>query len=173
MSKLTEVIKKGESKILEFKSDLPVGTGLAKSAVAFSNMAGGMIPIGVEDGTGTVAGLTDEQIFNYPDRIADILFDSCHPAIIPDIFTECVNGKMVLGIRIHPGPLKPYYLKTRGEASGTYIRVGATNKPADGEMIRELAISDRAVKKQIKLLKDGGRLKRVGPDRGGYWQITE
>lgn len=47
MSDLKNRIKKGEGKTLEFKSDLPGGTGLAKSAVAFSNMAGGVILIGV------------------------------------------------------------------------------------------------------------------------------
>ncbi len=41
------------------------------------------------------------------------------------------------------------------------------------KMAAELGVSDRAVKKQIKGLKDEGRLRRVGPDRGGYWQIME
>ncbi len=138
MSKLLEQINKGESKTLEFKAALPSGAGLAKSAVAFSNMAGGLILIGVEDGSGIITGLTDEQLFSYPDRIANTLSDACFPVIIPELFTECINKKMILGIRIHPGALKPYYLKNRGKADGTYIRVGATDKPADTEMIQEL-----------------------------------
>lgn len=36
-----------------------------------------------------------------------------------------------------------------------------------------LGISKRAVLKQIKKLKDQGRLKRVGPAKGGHWEVSE
>jgi ATP-dependent DNA helicase RecG len=39
-----------------------------------------------------------------------------------------------------------------------------------GEMV---GISPRAVEKLISKLKREDRLKRVGPDRGGYWEIVE
>lgn len=35
----------------------------------------------------------------------------------------------------------------------------------------ELGISDRAVEKHLAKLKAGGRLKRVGPAKGGYWEV--
>jgi len=35
-----------------------------------------------------------------------------------------------------------------------------------------LGVTDRAVKKQIKKLKAEGRIRRVGPDRGGYWEVV-
>ncbi|WP_319574160.1 HTH domain-containing protein [uncultured Desulfobacter sp.] len=41
------------------------------------------------------------------------------------------------------------------------------------ELAGELGVSDRTVKKHIKVLKDNGRLVRVGPDRGGYWKIID
>ena len=41
------------------------------------------------------------------------------------------------------------------------------------EMASELGISDRAVKKNIQKLKDQGLLRRVGPARGGHWEIVE
>lgn len=100
------------------------------------------------------------------------MFDSCHPAVIPEIFTECVNGKMVLGIRIYPGALKPYYLKAKGELAGTYIRVGLTNKPADSEMIQELARQRRNM--SIDEEPDYGRtpddfdMERLNRDFGKY-----
>lgn len=36
-----------------------------------------------------------------------------------------------------------------------------------------LGISDRAVKKQIAKLKAEGRIKRIGPDKGGSWKVLD
>jgi ATP-dependent DNA helicase RecG len=48
--------------------------------------------------------------------------------------------------------------------------------PAAGITIAELAaalgLTDRAVKKQIANLKASGRIRRVGPDKGGHWEVT-
>ena len=41
------------------------------------------------------------------------------------------------------------------------------------QMSKNLNISDRAVKKNIKKLKDQGFLERIGPDKGGYWKIIK
>lgn len=41
-----------------------------------------------------------------------------------------------------------------------------------GEMADVLKITDRAVKKNIDGLKKEGLLKRVGPDKGGFWEIV-
>ena len=34
-----------------------------------------------------------------------------------------------------------------------------------------VAISDRAVKKHIERLKAQSRIRRIGPDKGGYWEV--
>jgi ATP-dependent DNA helicase RecG len=36
-----------------------------------------------------------------------------------------------------------------------------------------LKLSEDDVKYQIKKLKDKGIIKRVGPDKGGYWEVIE
>lgn len=35
----------------------------------------------------------------------------------------------------------------------------------------QVGISDRAVKKQIEKLKAQNRIRRIGPDKGGYWEV--
>ena len=35
-----------------------------------------------------------------------------------------------------------------------------------------VGISERKIKENIKALKEKGLRKRIGPDRGGYWEIT-
>ncbi len=41
------------------------------------------------------------------------------------------------------------------------------------ELSNILGITDRAVKKNIAKLKQQGKLKRIGPDKGGYWEVRE
>jgi len=41
------------------------------------------------------------------------------------------------------------------------------------ELASELGISDRAVKKQIAKLKEQRLLRRIGPDKGGHWEVVE
>ena len=36
-----------------------------------------------------------------------------------------------------------------------------------------LGISSRGVEKQIKNLREQGILRRVGPDKGGHWEVVE
>ena len=42
-----------------------------------------------------------------------------------------------------------------------------------GSVAAEIGISSRAVEKHISRLKARGLLSRVGPDKGGYWQVNE
>ncbi len=37
----------------------------------------------------------------------------------------------------------------------------------------QLGLSQRAVEKQLAALKAGGRLRRIGPNKGGHWQVVE
>lgn len=130
-------ILKGENRKLEFKQQLPSALNISKTVVAFSNGAGGILIIGVAN-KGEILGVTDREIMDLPDRISNIIYDTCYPAIIPEIYTENIDGKNILIVKIYPGNLKPYYIKSEGKIKGTYIRVGATNKLADIEMINEL-----------------------------------
>jgi ATP-dependent DNA helicase RecG len=138
MATLAKQIEAGESKTLEFKERLPSGKNLAKSVIAFSNTGGGKLLIGIEDRTGKVRGVDNDDLLDLPDKIANIIYESCYPAIIPEIYVEPLGDKQILVVKIFPGALRPYYLKSRGKHAGTYLRIGATNKPADMEMLLEL-----------------------------------
>jgi ATP-dependent DNA helicase RecG len=145
MSKIKQWIKKGEGKTIEFKRTLPDGNNIAKTVISFSNMAGGKIIIGVEDKTATVIGINDDEVMDFPDKISNIIHERCHPFILPEIYLVHINDAKVLVVEVFPGALKPYYLKNKGKREGTYIRVGATNKKADMEMIMELERQKRNI----------------------------
>lgn len=138
MSDIDGIIRKREGKTLEFKETLPGGESLARTAVAFSNMAGGKIIIGIEDRSRKLIGVSENDALDFPDRIYGMIYDRCSPAIIPEVYLVSVADRKVLVVEIYPGALKPYYLKSKGREKGIYVRVGAVNKPADQEMIGEL-----------------------------------
>ena len=41
------------------------------------------------------------------------------------------------------------------------------------EMANIIGITRRSIARQIKSLQDTGTLRRVGPDKGGYWEVVE
>ncbi len=41
------------------------------------------------------------------------------------------------------------------------------------EMAKRLKLTSRAVEKQIGLLKERGLLRRIGPDKGGHWEVVK
>ncbi len=134
---IVEQIKKGEGKFIEFKEFMPSAEKLSKTVISFANMAGGKIIIGVKD-NGEIVGIDNLDIPMQMDKISNILHDTIHPMIIPDIYTYNVDGKTLLVVEVYPSQLKPHFLKNLGKIDGSYIRVGATNKKADNEYIQEL-----------------------------------
>lgn len=133
---ILEEIKQGESKTLEFKEKLPNSQGIAKSIIAFSNTTGGKLIIGLDD-KGSIKGIEDD-IFELQDRVSSIISDNVYPNVIPNIYLQNIDGKIILVIEVFRGTLLPYYFKSHGKTEGVYIRIGATNRKASMENIIEL-----------------------------------
>lgn len=134
---LLDLIQQGESKTLELKSRLPQRDQIAKTVVAFANTSGGKLVLGV-DGQRQVAGVREDDIFTLQDQIASIIHDCCTPAILPEIYTANLQGKLVLVVEVFRGNLPPYYLKSEGKNHGAYLRIGASNRKADFDHVLEL-----------------------------------
>lgn len=81
--RLLELLKGPEGKTLEFKRDLSSPEGILKCMVAFANTAGGMIIIGVEDGSRHVRGVQD--VLAAEEKLANLISDSIRPRLIPEI----------------------------------------------------------------------------------------
>lgn len=141
---LMEQIQKGENKTLEFKEVFPKNESIAKTIIAFSNTSGGKLIVGVNDAR-EIIGIDDSLVFEMQDKVASIIADNCSPGILPEIYCVNIQGKLVLVIEVFRGNLKPYFLKSRGKADGTYIRIGATNRTADQETIAELERQKRNI----------------------------
>ncbi len=134
-----------ESRTLEFKESLPAGESIAKTIVAFANGAGGKLVVGVKDTPRKIIGVPDDMIFEIEEKISSYIFDLCAPIIIPEIYIQAVDNKQLLVVEIFPGSQKPYFLKKRGKQSGSYIRVGSSNRKASIEILDELERQKRKI----------------------------
>jgi len=135
---LQKSIRNGEGKTIDFKVEIPNSNTLAKTIIAFSNTAGGKLIIGV-DNQGEIIGLEPNvNIFELKDKVASIIYETCYPTVLTDIYTTTIDDHLFLIVEVYRGNLLPYYLKSKGKNEGVYIRVGATNRKASHENILEL-----------------------------------
>lgn len=134
---LIEQIKLGESKTLEFKRELPTNADIAKTAIAFSNTAGGKLLIGVDD-RGAIKGVDENELQAMQEKIISIISDRCSPTILPEFSTLNIQGKILLVVEFFRGNLLPYSLKNTPKEEGIYIRIGSSNRLASPQYITEL-----------------------------------
>ena len=136
-----EELKKGEYETVEYKRDITKDRDkYVKTAVAYANAAGGRLIFGVEDNTWDVIGFSDDEVFQKYDAIANSIFDSCEPSIVPIMSIEEVDGRKVIVADIRSGMSKPYFIKKHGMMEGTFIRVAGVTRKAEPYMIKELQL---------------------------------
>ena len=138
---LADEIKAGESVNIEFKREVPKKSEkYIKTVIAFANTAGGKIVIGVDDETHEIIGVDKNEVFRIMDDITNTISDMCYPQIFPNIEVDTIDEKSVIVVEIYPGASRPYYIKSLGKETGTYIRVSGTSRPADEAILKDLEL---------------------------------
>lgn len=126
-----------ESSFLEFKREVPKNDQIIKTIIGFCNQKGGRIIIGVADDR-TIIGLPQSEIEHLLESLDHVIYEACHPTIIPLISQQRFGNKSILIISVSSGMSKPYYRKSEGMQRGTFVRVGRSTIRATPEMIEEL-----------------------------------
>ncbi len=140
-SELFEIIANGENSGVEFKRDDIRPEQLAKEIVAFANVQGGRILLGVED-DGTITGL---QRDNTQEWVMNVFRDKVHPQIIPFYEEITVEPDVKVGvISLAQGISKPYVVRHNNREE-VYIRMGNRSELASREQ-------------QLRLFESGGLL---------------
>ena len=160
------ILKTGESFFVEFKED--VDKNLAKETVAFSNSQGGRIFIGVTD-SGEIKGIkvTNKIVVFNPGGLVKWLKPEEFGTIsktrkgLLTLLENKVGSKLVekVGSKLVENQLKIALLILEDE------------KITKNRMSEILNISNTAVDKNILKLKNLGIIKRVGPAKGGHWEV--
>ena len=126
--RLIDLIRSGESSTLEFKRDGLRGAELAKELVAFLNLEGGTVLIGVED-DGSISGTTHDRHHRIEEWVAEVCRAKVEPPIVPLLsWTRDIEpGRDVLAVTVTLGPDKPY-AHLYGDRRTCYIRMGSTSR---------------------------------------------
>jgi ATP-dependent DNA helicase RecG len=126
---LTDLIRGGENSVVEFKRDGLRAEKLAKEIVAFANLKGGTLLLGVED-DGSISGISRENLSEW-------IFDTVigryvHPLLLPYYEEISIEGKTVAVLDIPQGSSKPYVVRS-SDREDVYIRLGSVTKLAGRE----------------------------------------
>lgn len=151
---LKDIIKLPEGRRLEFKEVLPENAELANTIIAFANDAGGELYIGIRNNPREIVGLPEDELIKIEEKISNVVYDRCYPAILPEITFLSVENKHIIRITIYRGSTPPYYSKDKGKLKSTYIRVGSSNRLADEEIISELERRKRNISFDSELIMD-------------------
>ena len=134
-TELLELIRGGEDSRLEFKRDGQQNHALAKALVAFLNLHGGTVLIGVDD-DGSITGTSRENLTEW---VVEVGRTKIEPRIVP-LLTWARNvkpGRDVLAVGVTGGPDKPYAC-VHNNRRIYYIRVGNTSREASREELERM-----------------------------------
>ncbi len=129
MNKIPHLLTQKENRKLEFKREIPSTDKLIKTVIAFANSQGGDLIIGMADDN-QIIGVDEDKIIKYEEMISNIIYDSCSPSLIPEIYSLRIENKILFVIHIYPSSQKPHFIKADGKHKGTYVRIGSTNRLA-------------------------------------------
>ena len=73
-----------------------------KDIIAFANTSGGKTIVGVEDETGEVIGLGEQNPFKLSDAISNMISDSCTPQIYTEITAKTIDEHTILEVEVFP-----------------------------------------------------------------------
>ena len=134
-TELLELIRNGEDSRLEFKRDGIENHVLAKALVAFLNLEGGTVLLGVDD-DGSILGTFRVRLVEWVMEVGRVKIE---PQIIPLVsWTRAVEpGRDVLAVSVTRGPDKPYACVHDGRKT-YYIRAGNTSREASREELQRM-----------------------------------
>ena len=121
---LLQIIKCGESSIVQFKERMPHPDSFAQELIAFSNSKGGIIVFGVNDKTGGLNGLSFGEIQHLNQQIVNIASQKIYPPVYINTETVAIDNNQLLVIIIEEGLSKPYK-----DSNGTiYLKNGSDKR---------------------------------------------
>ena len=124
-TELFDLIRNGENSTLEFKRDDIQNHVLAKELVAFLNLEGGTVLLGVED-DGRISGTTRDRLEEWVSELCRV---KINPPTVPVLLwvKDAEPNRDVLTVSISRGPDKPYACVHSGRRT-YYIRIGKTSR---------------------------------------------
>jgi len=165
-TKLSEWIRSGENSGIEFNRDTIDKSALAKKIVAFANLQGGCILLGVDD-DGSIAGITRPDLEEW---VMTACRDKIRPEIIPyyEEIHDAEPGKHVAIVRVDRGWTVHHVWHANHRTY--YIRVGSQSREASFEELERLVQQRGAFRLETRPV-SGARIQDLDLRRlKGYFQ---
>ena len=134
---IRDLLARPEGKRLEYKRDLSSPGPVMQALTAFANSAGGVLVFGVDDDR-TVRGVEDPVALE--SRLVNMIGDRIAPRLVPEIDIVPWRSTQLVVVQVHLSPSRPHRMRADGEV---YVRLGASNRKADPELIDEMRRSCR------------------------------
>ncbi len=134
---IQNLLARPEGKRLEYKRDLSSPGPVMRALSAFANSAGGVLVFGVGDDR-TVHGV--EEPVALESRLVNMISDRIAPRLVPEIDVVPWRSTQLVVVQVHLSPSRPHRVIADGEV---YVRLGASNRKADPELIEEMRRSCR------------------------------
>ncbi len=133
---------------MEFKRDDIEPRELAKELVAFANLEGGRVLLGVED-DGSISGLT-RTVQQVEEWVMNISRDKIRPEIIPyfEVVRDAEPGKSVASVRVERGWAVHHLWHNNHRTY--YIRVGTESREASHDELERLFQQRGAFRLEIR-----------------------
>tara|TARA_R100000027_G_C2240552_1_gene91894 strand:- start:810 stop:1385 length:576 start_codon:yes stop_codon:yes gene_type:complete len=163
----------------------------------FANAEGGRIYLGKVDAGTLPAELTIEQLFEAHESIprnpliAEVCYkagyidswgrgvkkitEACKKADLPEpMFHERSGGFLVELARTPVKSEVKATQKSSEKSSEKILRMlSETPEMTIAELASSIGISTRGIEKNLKALQEKGKLRRIGPDKGGHWEVID
>jgi len=135
-TELLELIRNGENSGVEFKRDIVKPEELAVELVAFANLRGGRVILGVDDDS-SVVGITRPKL-KLEEWVMNACRDSIRPELIPyyEVVRDVEPGKDVAIVQVDRG--WAVHARWYKKHHNYYIRVGTTSREASSEELERL-----------------------------------
>jgi len=146
ITRIREVIAKGENKTVEFKLRLPNPYRLSKKIASFANTDGGLIIAGVDDGADIVGVESVKKVLD-GFRNASCLVE---PVPKTDVSSLKIDNVMIAVCRVFKGDNKPYKVVSDRGRLYTYVRVGSRIMPVSKRDSSKLEDED-ILKKKLRI----------------------
>ncbi|WP_109793990.1 ATP-binding protein [Minwuia thermotolerans] len=145
-TELLEIIANGENSGVEFKRDHLRTQDLARELVAFSNLEGGMVLLGVED-DGTITGLTRQDLEEW---VMSVCRDKIRPAIVPffEVVRNVEDNNDVAIVRVTRG--YDVHALWHNNTNRYLMRVGTQSREASPEELARLFQQRGSIRAELR-----------------------
>ena len=135
-TELLGLLRNGEDSAVEFKLDDVRNHDLAKELVAFLNLEGGTVLLGVED-DGSISGTTRDHLEEW---VIELCRSKIEPPVLPLLSwaRDAAPSRDVLAVRVTLGPDKPY-ARVHDNRRAYYIRAASTSREASREELERMS----------------------------------